>query len=91
MPVIRAADARRRGSNAGLATPSLGATELVVCSVRAEAGQSGVAHKDDREEIVVVIEGSGTATLDGEEHEIAAGDSGRERSRDAVAHALVFA
>src|SRR5439155_15729407 len=69
------ADARWRGTNAGLATSSLGATELIVCAVRAEPGRTGVPHKHDREEIVVVIDGSGTATLDGEDHEIAAGDT----------------
>jgi quercetin dioxygenase-like cupin family protein len=79
MPVIRAAEARRADGagtrRAGLATPSLGASELIVCSVDAELGWQGSPHKHDREEVVLVVGGSGTVTLDDESHEVAAGDT----------------
>jgi quercetin dioxygenase-like cupin family protein len=79
MPVIRAAEARRAAGpgtkRAGLATPSLGAAELVVCSVDAELGWQGAPHKHDREEVVLVTGGSGTVTLDDETYEVAAGDT----------------
>jgi len=79
MPVVRAADARRAEGpdtrRAGLATASLGASELTVCSVDAEFGWQGVPHKHDREEVVVVVAGAGTAVLDGVAYEIEAGDT----------------
>jgi quercetin dioxygenase-like cupin family protein len=80
MPLVRAADARRRerpgASGAGLATPSLGAAELIVCSASFEPGFGGGAgHKHDREEVVVIVAGSGVATLDGEDVPFDAGDT----------------
>src|SRR6185312_12081683 len=69
MPVVRAADARREDGadtkRAGLATPSLGAAELIVCSLDAALGWHGAPHSHDREEVVVVTGGTGTAMLDG--------------------------
>jgi quercetin dioxygenase-like cupin family protein len=79
MTVVRPADARREDAagtkRAGLATPSLGAAELIVCSLDAELGWRGAPHTHDREEVVVVTGGAGTAELDGVVHEIEAGDT----------------
>jgi quercetin dioxygenase-like cupin family protein len=79
MTVVRAADARREdgahSKRAGLATPSLGAAELIVCSLDAELGWQGAPHSHDREEVVVVTGGTGTAMLDGVTYAIEAGDT----------------
>jgi quercetin dioxygenase-like cupin family protein len=79
MPVVRAADARREDGadtkRAGLATPSLGAAELIVCSLDAALGWHGAPHSHDREEVVVVTGGTGTAMLDGVTYAVEAGDT----------------
>lgn len=79
MTVVRAADARREdgadSKRAGLATPSLGSSELIVCSLDAELGWHGTPHSHDREEVVVVTGGTGTVSLDGVTTAIEAGDT----------------
>jgi quercetin dioxygenase-like cupin family protein len=77
-PVIRAADVNReeRGEfvAAGIATPSLGAQESIVCWVKSPPGWSGRAHSHDREEIVVIVQGNGAAFLNDDRIEVSAGD-----------------
>lgn len=79
MPVVRAADARRADDattkRAGLATPSLGSSELIVCSLEAGLGWHGAPHSHDREEVVAVTGGTGTVSLDGVTTAIEAGDT----------------
>jgi quercetin dioxygenase-like cupin family protein len=75
MPIVRAADARRGDIGAGLATPSPGASELIVCSASAEPARVGRAHSHDREEVIVLTAGSAVAVLDGERYEVVAGDT----------------
>jgi quercetin dioxygenase-like cupin family protein len=79
MTVVRAADARREDGagtkRAGLATPSLGSAELIVCSLDADFGWHGAPHSHDREEVVVVTGGTGTAWLDGVTYAVEAGDT----------------
>jgi quercetin dioxygenase-like cupin family protein len=77
-PVIRAADVRRVDapgfSAEGIATPSLGTQEHIVCRARSDAGRRGRAHSHDREEILLVTAGSATAVLGEDEVEVLAGD-----------------
>jgi quercetin dioxygenase-like cupin family protein len=73
--VIRAATMNRADDSLGVATPTLGASESIVCSVKSPAGWRGKPHSHDREEIIVVLAGSGVVTLDGAPHDFTAGDA----------------
>jgi quercetin dioxygenase-like cupin family protein len=73
--VIRATEMKRSGESAGVATPSLGADESIVCHVRSAPNWRGKPHSHDREEIIVALVGSGMVTLDGQTIPFAAGDA----------------
>ncbi len=79
MPVVRAEAARRTSEPgleaAGLATPSLGARELVLGTARIEPGRRQRPHSHDREEVISVLVGEAVATLDGEEVALRPGDT----------------
>src|SRR5258708_2640820 len=80
MPVIRRPEAptfavdHARASFVGLAAPSPGSQETSVCEVTVPAGEQGVTHSLDREEIFVVLVGRAVADVDGAAYELAAGD-----------------
>ena len=59
----------------GLAAPSRGSTETAVWRVRLSSTEPGGVHTLDREEVLVALTGRAVATLDGTEHEVAAGDA----------------
>jgi quercetin dioxygenase-like cupin family protein len=59
----------------GLAAPSRGSTENAVWRVRLTSAEPGAVHTLDREEVLVAVSGRAVATLDGIEHEVAAGDA----------------
>lgn len=50
----------------GLATPSLGAKELTVFCDQLDAGVASPGHAHDREEVVVLLDGTLDVVLDGE-------------------------
>jgi quercetin dioxygenase-like cupin family protein len=66
MPVTRDAEipAFERFGNfmQGLATPSRGASEVMVWRTRVSAGGGPPVHKHDHEEVVVIVSGTGTFT-----------------------------
>jgi quercetin dioxygenase-like cupin family protein len=57
-----------------LATPSTGATELIVARVAKAPGHPGSIHSHDHEEVVVALAGMATAVIDGQEIGLATGD-----------------
>lgn len=65
------------GGNAAsaVATASRGATEVSVIRQRQVPGGANPAHTHDREEVVVVLDGSVNVTIDGIANAIAAGDA----------------
>ena len=78
MPVIRAADAVHftlgDASFTGLAAPRRGSRENAVWRVRLTSTEPGAVHSLDHEEVLVALGGRAVATLDGADHEVAAGD-----------------
>ncbi|MDT4916680.1 MAG: hypothetical protein QOH89_1380 [Pseudonocardiales bacterium] len=56
-----------------LATPTRGSAETAVWEVRIAPGHPGTAHQLTREEVFVVLAGTGTARLGGVHHPVAAG------------------
>jgi mannose-6-phosphate isomerase-like protein (cupin superfamily) len=58
----------------GLATPSRGAAEVAVWRGVTEAGASTPPHTHDHEEVIVVLAGSGSASMDGDQVDISPGD-----------------
>lgn len=58
-----------------LASPSLGSEETSVWRLRLEPHTPGVPHRVTREEIFVALDGSATASLDGEAVSLVAGSS----------------
>ena len=79
MPVIDHNDQRHHELHGArfqtLASPSLGTVETSVWRLRLEPGTPGVAHRVTREEIFVVLDGSATATLDGEPQPLCSGST----------------
>lgn len=79
MPIISHADARTFNlpgiQFTGLAAPSRGAVDSCVWIVRIDPGTAGTPHRLSREEVIVAIEGTARATLDGEVHEVRAGEA----------------
>ena len=80
MPHIPAASAKAHDFDGvrftALASPSRGARENAVWRVRLPAGsRSATTHQLSREEILVALSGTARATIDGEEHDFAAGDA----------------
>lgn len=78
MGVVRAADIPEfelMGNHMrGLATPSRGAAEVAVWRGVTEAGATTPPHTHDHEEVVVVLAGSGSASMGGEHVELSPGD-----------------
>jgi quercetin dioxygenase-like cupin family protein len=78
MGVVRAADIPEfelMGNHMrGLATPSRGAAEVAVWRGVTEAGATTPPHTHDHEEVLVVLAGSGSASMDGEQIEVSLGD-----------------
>jgi len=79
MPVIRAEDAPRFSlpglTVTGLAAPSRGARETSVWRLSIPPGTPGVEHAVDREEIFVVLGGTGFVALGNERFELCPGDT----------------
>jgi len=79
MPVIRRATAPvfelPHASFTGLASPSRGAAETSVWQVTLPPGAPAVAHSLDREEVLVILSGHATATIDGQTVDVAPGDA----------------
>jgi quercetin dioxygenase-like cupin family protein len=78
MGVVRAADIPEfelMGNHMrGLATPSRGAAEVAVWRGVTEPGATTPPHTHDHEEVLVVLAGSGSANMDGEQVEVSPGD-----------------
>ena len=78
MAVIRAADVESfelMGNHMrGLATPTRGAAEVAVWRGSMEPGAATPPHTHDREEVVVVLAGAGSASMNGERVDVAPGD-----------------
>jgi quercetin dioxygenase-like cupin family protein len=58
----------------GLATPRRGAAEVAVWRGVTDPGASTPPHTHDHEEVLVVLSGSGSASMEGERVELAPGD-----------------
>jgi quercetin dioxygenase-like cupin family protein len=78
MPVIRSADAavhEVHGTTfSSFVAPSRGSAQLCAWQVNVPAGLRGVDHRPTREEVLLVLEGELTITLDGTTTVLAAGD-----------------
>ena len=59
----------------GVATPSRGARSVEVWRGRMDAGAATPPHRHDHEEVVVILSGSGRATVDGQEIRYQPGDT----------------
>jgi mannose-6-phosphate isomerase-like protein (cupin superfamily) len=57
-----------------LATPSVGSVDTAVWEVRLEPGHPARPHTLTRQEVFVVLSGTGTASLDGVQHPLQPGD-----------------
>jgi quercetin dioxygenase-like cupin family protein len=79
MPIVRTADAvthRLHGSTfTSYVSPAAGSTQLCGWRLDVAPGTAGVAHRVSREEILVLLAGNLTITLDGEAGALAAGDA----------------
>jgi quercetin dioxygenase-like cupin family protein len=81
MPVIQRADAPQfdiehtGASITGLAAPSRGSKENSAWEVRIPAGEVGLAHTLDHEEIFVILSGRLTVTLGDDAHDVGPGDA----------------
>jgi quercetin dioxygenase-like cupin family protein len=80
MPITHDADLpafERMGNQMqGLATPSRGATEVMVWRTRVAPGGGPPEHRHDHEEVVVIVSGTGRVIeADGSEHAFAPGDA----------------
>jgi quercetin dioxygenase-like cupin family protein len=77
-PVIRSTETRKADlpelAVEALATPGLGAAEHVVMWSKAKTGYHVLPHTHDHEEVVVVLGGSATASLDSNETTVGKGD-----------------
>lgn len=60
---------------AGVATPGSGARQIEMWRGRMEAGATTPPHRHSGEEVVLILSGSGRATVDGQEVRYAAGDT----------------
>jgi mannose-6-phosphate isomerase-like protein (cupin superfamily) len=78
MPLIKSCDAPRFEMHGavftGGASPSRGARETCVWRTTIAPSTPGTAHSVDREEVFVAVAGRARVTVDGELHELAAGD-----------------
>lgn len=78
MPLVRPSDAVRHelhgAAFTSYAAPSLGSRELCAWRLEVPAGQTGVPHRISREEVFLVLDGAPVISLDGQPHQLAAGD-----------------
>ena len=78
MPVIRSADAavhQVHGSTfRSFVAPSRGSAQLCAWQLNVPAGLRGVAHRPTREEVLLLLDGELTVTLDGIATVLVAGD-----------------
>ena len=78
MPVVRPSDAvvhEIHGATfTSYAAPRSGSTELAAWQVDVPAGTTGVPHRVTREEVLRILAGSATVTLDDQKHGVTAGD-----------------
>ena len=78
MPVIHPAEIavhQVHGSTfSSFVAPSRGSTQLCAWQLRVPAGLTGAAHRPTREEVLLVLDGDLTITLDGTATELVAGD-----------------
>jgi mannose-6-phosphate isomerase-like protein (cupin superfamily) len=78
MPVIRSTEAithQLHGSAFhSYVTPASGSAELCAWRLTVAAQVVGVAHRPNREEVLLILEGSARITLDGVSSELAPGD-----------------
>jgi quercetin dioxygenase-like cupin family protein len=78
VPVIRAAEIavhQVHGSTfSSFVAPSRGSTQLCAWQLRVPAGLTGAAHRPTREEVLLVLDGDLTITLDGMAADLVAGD-----------------
>jgi quercetin dioxygenase-like cupin family protein len=78
VPVIRSADIavhQVHGSTfSSFVAPSRGSTQLCAWQLRVPAGLTGAAHRPTREEVLLLLDGELTITLDGTATDLAAGD-----------------
>ena len=78
MPVIRPARAavhQVHGSTfSSFVAPSRGSTQLCAWRLQVPAGLTGAAHRPTREEVLLLLAGELTITLDGTATDLAAGD-----------------
>ncbi|MFF5205644.1 cupin domain-containing protein [Streptosporangium sp. NPDC000396] len=79
MPVIQGATAPTftvgNTRFTGLAAPSRGATETCVWRTHVAPGTLPAEHSFDREEVIIVLSGRATASFDGVEQPVVAGDA----------------
>jgi quercetin dioxygenase-like cupin family protein len=79
MPIISRVSAPtfplEHASFVGLAAPSRGATETSVWEVTLAPGAPALEHSLDREEVLVAVAGRAVARIDGQAHEVGAGDA----------------
>jgi len=78
VPIIRSADAtvhQVHGSTfSSFVAPSRGSAQLCAWQLKVPAGMRGAAHRPTREEVLLLLEGELTVTLDGIATVLAAGD-----------------
>jgi len=78
MPVLRPVDAVRHEAHGAafhtLVAPSRGSSELCAWRLEVPPGQVGAPHRPSREEVLLVLGGDLTVTLDGDTSPVAAGD-----------------
>jgi quercetin dioxygenase-like cupin family protein len=78
MPVIRSTDAvdhQVHGSTFGsYVAPSRGSAQLCAWRLTVPAGNQGVAHRPNREEVLLLLDGALTITLDGRLTDLQPGD-----------------
>ena len=78
MPVIHPAEIavhQVHGSTfSSFVAPSRGSTQLCAWQLRVPAGLTGAAHRPTREEVLLVLDGDLTITLDGTATDLVAGD-----------------
>jgi mannose-6-phosphate isomerase-like protein (cupin superfamily) len=79
MAIVRATEAPRfdlPGTHFfGLLAPGRGSTELCTWRLEVEPGVHGEPHQLDHEEVFVILEGSLTVTIDGQEFDLGVGDA----------------
>jgi len=78
MPVVRPADATQFETHgarfSSYAAPSRGSSQLCAWRLDVPAGLEGVAHRPNREEVLLVLDGELRITLDGTQADLRQGD-----------------